>query len=229
MNLTITPIRNNKQQTFGAVKVYKELKQIPNLTCACCGKKMIPADSLEKAIQSISQPLLALIKKGTFTDLFKDISIAKLLSELAVKHPKDSLDKIITNEECHKKVTKICREKYLAVKLKAQSELRSANVVLKRIASFREYMSEDEKEIYDLFCAYAKENRRMRLSEIVQLDNVQQTHTASSQIKREKNKKLNDLHLNRIENIIKKNNPEIEVNKITEELKKLILTLDISN
>ena len=231
MNLTITPIRyNNYQPNFGASKVvYKELKQIPKLTCACCGKKMIPTETLGKAIKSITQPLLTLIKKGVFTDYFKDISIASLLTDLAIKHPKDSLDKILMNEEYHKEMTKTCRSKYLAIKLASESELRSANIVLKRLAPFREFMSEDEKEIYDFFCAYAKENPRKRLSEIVQLDNVQQMHNASYQIMKEKNKKLNDLHLNRIENLIKKDTPEIRVDKIIKDIRELILTSTITN
>ena len=149
MNLTVTPIKyNNYQPNFSASKVvYKELRQIPKLTCSCCGKKMIPIEVLEKALKSISQPLLSLIKKGTFTDLFKDISIAALLTDLAIKHPKDSLDKILEDEECRKKITKTTGNQYLALKYASESDLRSANLVLKRMAPFRESLSEDRKEI----------------------------------------------------------------------------------
>ena len=227
MNLTVTPIKYNQQPNFCAGKVaYKELRQIPKLTCACCGNKMIPPEILEKALRTITQPLLSLIKKGFFADLFNDISIAAFLTDLAIKHPKDSLDKILADEECHKKITKTTGKQYLAVKHISESALRSASVVLKRIAPFREFISEDKKEIYDLFCVYAKENPRKRLSEIVQLENIQKKHSTPYCMNNDRIRMLNELHLNNVEKLIKKADPDIDSSKIIKDLKDLIYSID---
>lgn len=236
MNLTINPYnipQKNVQPSFMAGKVvYKELKQIPKLTCACCGKKMVTPDAFEKFITTVARPLIQLIKKGVFREFFQDVNLAKILTDVAEEYPNDSLDKILNNQEIKKKISKVCLSKqgnYQQVKLAARSELRSADVVLKRLASFRDIMSEDKKETYDLLCAYAKEYPRKTLSQIVQLDEVQNLHWASNEIDRTKIKKLNGLHFDKIVKLIKADNPDIDTDQIINELKKIIMQFGIKS
>lgn len=222
MNLTISPIKYNHQPSFGAVKVYKEFKQIPSLTCACCGKKMIPSEAIENIFKSISQPLSKLIKKGVFNDLFQNASIADLLTNFANKFPKDSFDKILCQEDNKKKCSKTLLENFSKTKENARSELRSASVVLKRIAPFRDCLRETEREVYDLFCAYAKEYPRKSLSEIVELDAVQEIHNSIYSQTKAKITKLNDVHLDKIKKLMDAENTGLNIDNILNSIKNIV-------
>ena len=182
---------------------------------------MIPPEIFENIFKTIAQPLSKLIKKGLFNESFQNISIAALLNDFAIKFPKDSLEKILSKGDYKKICSKTCHENFAEIKDIANSELRSANVVLKRIEPLRDCLHETEKEVYDLFCAYAKEYPRKSLSEIIQLDEVQEIHSGIYNQTKTKITKLNEVHLDKIEKLIKAENNQLDSNDILKNIRNI--------
>lgn len=209
---------HNSIPSFNASKtIYKEFKQIPNLTCACCGEKMIRSEAQDRLFKNLSQPISKLIKKDIFKEWFKEIPIGIVLAEFCAKFPKDTLDKIITDKTNYKKLNEACKKnKCLLTQVLAtsHSELRSSKAVLHRMKPFRNYMYREKQEVYDLLSSYAQLYPRKTLTEIVNLDEVQKFHTILLRKENEKKDKLNSAYIKRIENIIKKQNPNADIEKL---------------
>lgn len=218
MKINIISSNSNSALNFKSKKIiYKEFKQIPNLTCACCGKKMIHAEIRDKLFKNVSQPIGKLIKKGVFKEWFKELPIAIVLAEFCAKFPEDTLDKIITDKTNYKKINEACKKnKCLLTQVldTSHSELRSAKAVLHRMKSFRNYMYDEKQEVYDLLSSYAQLYPRKTLTEIVNLDEVQEFHTTLLRKENEKKDKLNSVYIERIKNIIKKHNPNADIEKL---------------
>ena len=58
---------NNSFKKAHRTKIFS-IKQIPDVPCACCGKKTIIANSLHTALDTITKPLSKLLKDGYFSD-----------------------------------------------------------------------------------------------------------------------------------------------------------------
>ena len=52
----ITSINNNEPKFYG-VERYKHISRLPNLTCACCGKKVINGDVMQRAFASVARTM----------------------------------------------------------------------------------------------------------------------------------------------------------------------------
>lgn len=218
MNIFISPIQSRQYPNFQAGKViYKEFKQIPSLTCACCGEKMIKAESRDRFFKHVSQPLNKMVKKGLFKEWFKKIPIANVLAEFCVKHPDESLSEIIWDDENFKKLNEACKKSgdlIGEVVATSHSELRSAKAVLRRMEPFRDFIKPEKKEAFDLLTTYAGQYPRKTLTEIINLDEVQKFHTELLRNNKKVNEMLNEACYTRIEKLIKKENSEADTKKI---------------
>ena len=96
--LSVNKVQSNP--AFTSMQRFKAIKMIPNITCACCGQKVITPEVADRAWGAVAKPLSTAVKKGAFSNLtenFPQVSI--LLKSFAERFPKLSLDRIIYNDE----------------------------------------------------------------------------------------------------------------------------------
>ena len=92
MNLNIIPI---KTPTFKGRQEYKAIRAIPNMPCACCGKKVIRPYDFSTFFEHVSKPLKTMLEKGFFANWSKDVNIMNILTTWAEEEPTSTFDTII--------------------------------------------------------------------------------------------------------------------------------------
>ena len=82
---------------------YKEIKNLPDLTCPRCGGPIIAPQNIIEVYRRVTQPLKYMIQNG-YLDKSKNMpAMWKFLNSLAKKYPDLSLDKIFEDEKEHDK------------------------------------------------------------------------------------------------------------------------------
>ena len=134
------------------------LKSVSRVPCACCGretllpsKRQAACTSLEKPLKSVLDRLIPLLKNKQ--------NILKALKKFAEAFPNLSFDKILENPACQNAINNSIKQFYghktnskekrddLAKKLFAKirtnvtQDLRSASTVMKRLESFKKYLT----------------------------------------------------------------------------------------
>ena len=220
--MNIAPINNTNFQSN-----YKKIKAVKNVTCACCDGKMIDGLQLNKAYASTAKPLLTMIKKGYMDKWADKMLIWNTLLKYAQQFPKASYDKIFSTPETFGEIKKAVKltlkeeenfdskefeKRFLEIQAKltnsARANMGSAKSVLKRFSVFRECLKEDEKEIFDLLEYYSSIYPKSSLNEIVNKPEILQFHKDLHIKQKEKNRRLRNLILNKIDKMIAKTNPD---------------------
>lgn len=238
MNLTInanTKI-NPYKPTFGRVDVVREIKRIPGVTCACCGKEVIMEDAVKKAFIAVTKPLSDIINKG-FMDKWKEYPMTwEALNVFAKVNPKESLDKMLvrneefvlfkkaivkdvtgnpnkttTNVEDKKKILDI----FNSVINDSRRELKSAKTVLNRFSVFKPYLEAPNYETFELLEIYASKNPRKTLKKIVNNESINKTHGLKNTIQKSLINMKREYYLQQLENLISKANPNAKANIYT--------------
>ena len=100
--MRITSIVSNPRSSdgfqFKGAK-FQEIKFLPRLSCACCGRKMINPSDYYKAFSAIAKPFSKIINSNTFANWKKQPAIWSILQDFATKYPKFSLDRIMNDKE----------------------------------------------------------------------------------------------------------------------------------
>ena len=210
--MNIAPINNTNFQSN-----YKKIKAVKNVTCACCDGKMIDGLQLNKAYASTAKPLLTMIKKGYMDKWADKMLIWNTLLKYAQQFPKASYDKIFSTPEIFGEIKKAIKltlreeevdPKHIEIKaletqakliMSSRAEMGSAKSVLKRFSVFRECLKEDEKETFDLLEYYSSIYPKSSLNEIVNKPEILQFHKDLHIKQKEKNRRLRNLILNKIE------------------------------
>lgn len=241
--LSVNKVQSNP--AFTSMQRFKAIKMIPNITCACCGQKVITPEVADRAWGAVAKPLSTAVKKGAFSNLtenFPQVSI--LLKSFAERFPKLSLDRIIYNDENYLELraaavadianSEPVNEKHpnpnMAAKkilydMQAASRnyLRSSSVVMKRFAIFKDRLNGYKKDIFEQFQIYAKKYPRKTLSEIVNMDEIYKFHKMKDFLQRAATREQLDYHFGNIKDIITAKRPDLA--EKTDELKETALDI----
>ena len=221
--LSINNYPNNTNFKAG----WKNIKVARGVNCACCGGKMIDGIDTKKAYAATTKPLLKMIEKGYLSKWSDKLPIWNVLLQQAQNFPKLSLDKILLNSDCaeelkkaikrcvnpnNEEYTKEINKKYLdeqeEIVMASRSEMSYGKTIINRFKSFRVFLKEDEKEVFDLLEYYTDLYPRATLSEIINNEDVLNLHKGLHIRQRNKTERIRNLHFNRIDKMIEKNKPE---------------------
>lgn len=227
---------SNSKPNFEAK--YDRLKQIKDLPCACCGKPVLDASRFFDAFKTVAKPLSYCLKKVDFSWLQDNIPKAyALMEKFAQEQPKATVDVIFEDSEKFGQVADAVKEYFLTpealeevkgdeygtrrlnykvkneltnLKKRSRGVLKRSSTVMKKFVPMKKYLQGRQREVFEQFQIYAEKYPKLRLSEIVQLDEVYKFHKAKSVLQRaETNEKLN-YHLGNIEKLVLKSNPDAE-------------------
>ncbi|MBR6126125.1 hypothetical protein IKQ21_00405 [bacterium] len=157
---------NISQPSFEAgypKRVFYDARDIPNLPCARCGKKMLPKLEAENFLSKIRPSLRRCLKK---LQSLKDIKEYQLLEELAEKYPRENIDQILSHQSsfASKPINKQIPE-FIINRIKAVTF--NASAVVRKLQKYRKYMSETNLELLDIMEIYAKKYPNLTLLEII--------------------------------------------------------------
>ncbi len=216
---------------FRSLGNYKAIKMIPNITCACCGQKVIAPGVADRAWGAVSKPLNTALKKGAFTQWMENFpQAAAMLQSFSIRFSGQSLDKIINNNDNYLElrnavfsdvqsldgVDEISPDPHMATKkiiydmqAASRNNLRSSSVVMKRFSIFKDRLHGYKKDIFEQFQIYAKKYPRKSLSEIVNMDEIYKFHRMKDLLQRAESREQLDYHFGNIKEIIVKKRPDL--------------------
>lgn len=232
---------NNNSISFGAVEKIKHIKRLPNAPCALCGKKAIMEDAVKKAYASVTLPLSVIVGKGLM-DKWKDKPLIwEVITVFAQVFPKESLDQMIVRDEeflllkkaavkeiinirggdgtdqaSHKAILKL----YNSVLQDSRSELKPAEIVLKKFKKFKKLLQGIWKDTFEQLQIYAKKYPSLRLFEILNIPEIKKFHGIRNNFNKIQKKNERDYHFKIIEEIVQKSKPEMleDINNAKKEL-----------
>lgn len=227
MNLTVNSnyTANTYKPTFKRVDIMKEVKRIPGVPCACCGKEVIMEEAVKKVYSAVTKPLATMIKKG-FMDRWKVFPMLwEALNVFAQVNPKESLDKMLkkdeefvllkkaivkdvtgdpnqttTNKEDKKKIIDI----YTSVINDSRSELKTAKTVISKFGIFKTFLEGSRSESFELFEIYSKKHPRKTLKDIVNDPAINKTHGLKNTLQKSIINLKREHYLGEIEDLIVK-------------------------
>ncbi len=216
---------NQSYQSFGHTDRLKDIKRVPGVTCAICGKKVIMEDAVEKAYQAVTKPLAIILKKG-YMDKWKEKPLIwEILNVYARIHPKKSLDKIVQRDEefmiLKKAVVKDVTDRnhtegkdnesrkeilniYNSIIQDSRKELRSASIVLDHFSKFKKYLFGNKVNVFEQLEIYAQNNPRKRLVELINTPECVEYHAKRQSGHKKQINMMREFHFNNIEAILKK-------------------------
>lgn len=235
---------NNYSNNTNFKAGWKSIKNARGVTCACCGGGLIDGLDTKKAYAATTKPLLKMIEKGYMSAWSDKLPIWNFLVQQAQKFPKLSLDKMLLDSDCvaelksailrfvnpnNEEFTKTINKKYLDTQdeiiMASRTEMNSGKAIINRFKSFRELLKEEEKEIFDLLEYYTDLYPKATLSEIINNEEVLNLHKGLHIRQRKKDERVRNLHFNRIDKMIAKNNPDAveHFKEVREKAMKLLL------
>ena len=213
-----------KSKLFNA----QALQNVPNLTCACCGKKIIAPVDVSRGFADLSMPLSDVIQNG-WLDNWKKVSyIWSILLKYAKEFPGKSLDTVVQSDDevfhnlrhmvcvsVRKKnpdldnntVKSLSREVYQDILHSSRTELMNAPIVMERFTPFKSYLQGVQLDAFEVLQAYAQKYPNKRLSEILALPEVYNFHASRNDLNQKIGLEKLDLHFANILKIIKREDP----------------------
>lgn len=242
MNLTLTPINAPSFQALQPKLKFNEIRNIPNVPCACCGKKVLIPEALRKIFSSISRPLASMLKLGGFSSWENNSAIMELLKKLAETNPKKSFQSIVEEEKNYKQIQEALQpiaEKKVKKKPEQQhqykhlllqdllnsseSTLRSSGVVMKKLARLKSYLEGTPLEVFEQLEIYSRKYPRKTLTEIINMDEIVKFHKTKNLLQRSETREQVDFHFENIQQIIHRVVPHPQ--EFYDELKKRALEI----
>ena len=161
MFITPYPQKSAKTQpTFGygiPKKTFSDIRDIPGLTCAKCGQKMISIPERDKLLDSLMVGAQSCLQRPEF-DEFRKSQWFKFLNNLAKKHPRTSLVKIIEDKNVQYKISrmgKFGKKEIDEIVGVSKDFLKNSPQVMKKIYPLRDRMPYEYKELLDYMEIYS--------------------------------------------------------------------------
>ncbi|MCM1002985.1 MAG: hypothetical protein NC408_01440 [Candidatus Gastranaerophilales bacterium] len=221
MNLSIMPVNTPQFQGRQLKVKYNDIKNIPNVPCACCGKKVIIPEQLAKIFAAISRPLASVLKAGELDNWDRKKGIWNVLKNLAQMNPKKSLTGFMqepasyiqlqeaileaAKEKCAArpdKLEKTRRNMFSNILNDSKANLRSSSVVMRRLAPLKSYLDGTKLETFEQLEIYSRKYPRKSLSEIVQLEEVYKFHEIKNSFQRLETEEQINFHFENIQKIM---------------------------
>ena len=242
----------SKINKINKLTTYHDLKLIPNLNCACCGRKLIQPTTFHNAFKSITVPLKSIIKKGAFKPWERYTPTWNLLLDLSQKFPNKSLDQIERdNSTLHGKLFGAIRESiqnnqkkdeqisyndlqekikelYRDILGRSRAQLRSSKIVMAKMKTFKKSLEKEpiKLAVFEQLEIYAQKYPKKTLSQILAMDEIYKFHSTKDLLQRAEAREKLDYHFNNIANIIRKESPESL--ELIDELKEQTLNLFVT-
>lgn len=241
MKLTLRPINTPSFQAQKPKIKYNEIRNIPNVPCACCGKKVLIPETLRKIFSSISRPLSSILKLGGFSSWENNSAIMELLKKLAEANPKKSFQSIVEEKENYKQITEALqsiaekktkkpeeKNRYKLSLFKdllnnSESTLRSSGVVMKKLAKLKSYLDGTPLEVFEQLEIYSRKYPRKTLTEIINMDEIVKFHRMKNLLQRAETREQVDFHFENIQQIIQRAIPHPQ--EFYDELKEKALNI----
>lgn len=214
MFLNIYPKQNNTTQpTFGygiPKKSFSDIRDIPGLTCAKCGHKMISLPERDKFIDSLLDGAKDCLQRPEFNE-YRKSNPFRFLFNLAKKHPRTSLAKIVEDKKVQYKISRFGKFDQTEIREivdVSKDFLKNAPQVMKKIYPLREKMPEDYKELLDYMELYSLKYPKSKFSEIFNKPEVIEYHNKLRLYRAEQFKIMKDFELGKLEKLGAKLTPE---------------------
>ena len=251
MQIISLPFINNistpqkKSPSFQKLDKFTQIKQIPDLICACCGKKLLSADKYASSITPLSKPLEYSIRKGKFNYLKNLLPKSwDLIKNFTYKYPNASLDEIIEkkNEYIALKITiaetmddpeiinntperfaldKKISKTFFKILENGRCYMKEAPMVIEKLAPYKSLLTDYKKDVFETFENYAKIYPDKTLYQIIQ--ETHSIHETKATEFKEKTLKLIKERLANIKQIVK-DKPQIleQINEKEQEIIEII-------
>lgn len=228
--MNIAPIfQQNYTPTMSGRRItgYKDLRHIPNVPCACCGEPVIVPELLTKAYSAITKSLSMVLSLGLMDKWKNNTTIWEMFMKFINNFPNKSLDKILENEQNRSFMISAIKESLNSTKnkesleagqvlqemrSKSREKLRGAGAVMKRLQSFKDFLHDEDLEIFEQLQIYAEKYPRKSLSEIINMNEVYTYHKQRLKLQSRYLTEKRNFHYNNIKTIITKTNPEAAQN-----------------
>lgn len=231
---------NNQTPNFQQAKkinrliTYQDLKLIPNLNCACCGRKVIEPTEFHNAFRTITLPLKSILQKGLLQPWKNSTPTWDFLVELSQMFPKKSLDQIeFNNSHVHGKLFETIRKSletdpksfqyntpkqkqekikslYYDIINRSRAQLRGSRKVMTRMKPFKKTLEKDPVKlaVFEQLEIYAEKYPHKTLSEILAIEEIHKFHSTKDLLQRAETREKLDYHFNNIAKLIKKESPD---------------------
>ncbi len=195
MKIISTPnIYNNNQSNspnFKNKDYFLKIKQLPGITCGCCGKEVLRVDEYIKNITPLSKPLSYILSRGKLDYVQKYYPEAwKTLIGFATKYPEQTLDEIVESQENYVKLKVNIAERledpsieentkernYLDRRIggrffdllaRSRCMMKNSSTIIENIIPLKSYLDGTKKEAFELLEHYSKIYPDKTLREIV--------------------------------------------------------------
>ncbi len=236
MKIVLSPNTNCKQKkiyspNFKNRDYFLKIKELPDMTCGCCGKKVLRSDIFVNSINSLSKPLSYILSRGKLDYVQKAFPEAwKTLLKFSSRYPDLTLDKIIENQENYVKLKvniadeldipsleenskdRINLDRYIGKRFfdlssKSRCMMKDSSTVIEQLLPLKSYLHDAKKEAFELLEQYSKIYPQKTLREII--ETVHPYHEKRNlEFKQNKITEINQQFSN-IGNIIKEKAPKL--------------------
>lgn len=232
ISTSYTQNNNHKKSiNFKNRDYFVKIKQLPEMSCGCCGKKVLSIDKYIDAVTSMSKPLKFILSRGKLDYVQKAFPEAwKTLIKFASKYPEQTLDEIteaeenyvklkvnIANELVDPNIEENSREQnyldryigkcFFDLFANSRCMMKESSIVIKNFLPLKSYLHGEKKEAFELLENYSKIYPDKTFREI-----VEQVHTFHE--KRDYDFRQNKIleinqYFSNIKNIIKEKAPKM--------------------
>ena len=171
MLLNLFTLNNNNQPAFGygiPKRSFNDVRDIPGLTCAKCGKKMMSLLERDELINKLLAGSKTCLQRHEF-DEFRNSNNFRFLVNLSKKHPKTPLYAIVQDKDVKYKISRMGnfgRKEINEVVDISRTVTRKAPQVIKKLLPFKDRMSPEFQELLDYMEIYAIKYPKCTFSEI---------------------------------------------------------------
>lgn len=184
-------VHNQKALSFGyklPEKTFSDIRDIPKLNCACCGKSMMTFEEANELLR-ILKPSASSALKSNKLDEYKTSHSYEYLQKLAKKYPKKSVREILELPDVQADMQNLKLK--MRVKIRDIADITDtmsvkAPTVIKKLEKYRPLLDKGYKEIVDLLEIYSLKYPKNTFSEIIQNPEVYEYHAKIVERHREK-------------------------------------------
>lgn len=158
--------------------LFTDIKDLPKLKCACCGKDMFKADEIKTMLNSYQAGSKRALENNALAK-FKDTEAFEFLSGLSKENPKATLRELVSNREGGAKMRDLHPRTQLDIMqmaLIADGISVKAPRVIAKLSKYKDMFGEDLRAVYDTMEIYAEMYPKKTFAEIFNLPEVSERH-----------------------------------------------------
>lgn len=166
---------NTYNQNFGyrlPKGLFNDVRNIPNMRCVICNKKMLTSNEVERIVKSFGLSAVKTLKSPDF-QMFKSTDIYAHLYELAKKHPAKPLTTLM---EKNKPSLHISNKLFSTIYLIADKQNLPAGVSIKKIKKYYNLISPQNQKIINELDKYAEKYPDLTFAEIFNKNRIYNYH-----------------------------------------------------